>query len=92
MNKTLMQTLYSTVKELLDSKKFVTSFVASLAAMVVSYCGKKNIIIDPEIAKEAMTIIMGGVATFVLSQGVADHGKERVKAEQAPSPTPPSPT
>lgn len=91
MDKNLMQIFYSTLKELLDSKKFVTSFTASVAAMVVAYCGKKGIILDPEMAKEVMAIMMGGVATFVLSQGVADHGKERVKADAVAATPEPEP-
>lgn len=77
----LVQVLRSTLRELLDSKKFVTSFTAAMASMLVAYAGKKGIVLDNDLASEFIKIMLGGAGLFVASQGVADHGKERAKVE-----------
>lgn len=77
----MLAALLSTIKELLDSKKFVAMFAAGLVSLVSSYCAKKGIVLDPDMAKEFVTIILGSAGTYAVSQAAADFGKEKVKEE-----------
>lgn len=62
------------VKQFLTSKKAL----ATLAAILVWVAGR----FGWNIGEETLLPIIGMLATFVLAQGWADHGKEAVK-EQA---------
>jgi uncharacterized protein (DUF697 family) len=75
--------LWSTVIELVDSKKFVTAFSAVLAALVVLMGRKFGIDLDPELSHWIAGTIMVGVVAYVHAQGRADEGKEAAKAIQA---------
>jgi uncharacterized membrane protein (DUF441 family) len=81
--------LMGTLRELLDSKKFVAGISSAFVAILIAWAAKKGFAIDKETADEAVKIIVGSASAFVVSQGIADHGKERVKAEAAA--TPPAP-
>ena len=58
---------------LITSKKFVAAF-ASLGVALAAHFGFK---LDPE----TIITILSGPMAYIVSQGVADHGKERAKAE-----------
>lgn len=82
----MLQILLGTVKELLDSKKFVAAFTASFAAMAVSFLGRRGIALDPDTAKEFVTIILGSAGTYVVGQAAADFGKSKAESEQKAQP------
>ena len=87
----MLGTLLGTIKELLDSKKFVAGISSAAVAILLAWAAKKGYIIEKETADEAAKIIIGSASAYVVSQGIADHGKERVK-EEAKLPTTPTPT
>lgn len=66
-------------KALLASKKFVAlllGLVANLLALAATKAG-----IPSDQAHDAALQVSGLVGTYILGQGIADHGKERVKIE-----------
>lgn len=65
--------MWSTVKELLKSKKFLVALVA----LVVWVAGRAGLDLDREELLGAVTPLW----TYVLAQGVADHGKGKALAE-----------
>jgi uncharacterized membrane protein (DUF441 family) len=83
--------LFGTLKELLDSKKFVAGITAAATAIIIAYCAKRGIVFDKELADEVVKIIVGSSSAYVISQGVADHGKEKAKEEAKPSSPSPTP-
>lgn len=79
----MLDALKRTIKELLDSKRFVASFTAAAVAMAVSYAGKHGIALDPDTAKEFVTIILGSAGTFVVAQAATDLGKGKAEVQAA---------
>lgn len=69
--------LWSTIRELLDSKKFVALFSASIVALVVKLAARQGYVLDADTAREVVQIVMGSAGAYAVSQGVADVGKER---------------
>ena len=64
------------LKTFLGSKKFLAAIAGILAAAGVQFLG-----LDEAKADEISRIVAGIVAAYVVGQGVADAGKEKVKAE-----------
>lgn len=62
------------MKDVLTSKKFV----AALGSVIVAGASKIGLHLD----NEALVVILLPVMTYIVSQGIADVGKERVKQEQ----------
>ena len=60
--------IWTTVKALLSSKKFIAALIAAL----VWLGGKVGLHVD----SETMAGIVGPIVAYVLGQGIADHGKE----------------
>jgi hypothetical protein len=60
--------IWTTVKALLSSKKFI----AALLAALVWLGGKVGLHVDTE----TLAGIVGPIVAYVLGQGIADHGKE----------------
>lgn len=60
--------LWTTIKALLSSKKFIAALIAAL----VWLGGKVGLHVD----SETMAGIVGPIVAYVLGQGIADHGKE----------------
>lgn len=60
--------IWTTVKALFASKKFVAALIAAL----VWLGGKVGLHVD----SETMAGIVGPIIAYVLGQGIADHGKE----------------
>lgn len=65
---TMTKIIWTTVKALLSSKKFV----AALLAALVWLGGKVGLNVDTE----TLAGIVGPIIAYVLGQGLADHGKE----------------
>ena len=68
-------------KELLRSKKFAAlglGVVASLAGVVAGKFGW-----DPASFSDSSTEVVAMISAYIIGQGVADHGKEKVKLENA---------
>ena len=61
----------SVLKALMTSKKFLAMLIGCVLAIAV------RLGMDPEAAKPVAEQIVALVAAYVVSQGVADHGKER---------------
>ncbi len=61
------------LKDLARSKKFLTAF----ATMLVVATNKVGLDMPPE----AITLFVSMAASYILAQGLADHGKERAKHE-----------
>ncbi len=62
------------VKELFKSKKFLAA-IAGAAVVVL------NKAIGLEIPETDVLKILGVVASYIVGQGIADHGKEKAKIE-----------
>lgn len=62
------------VKELLASKKFLAALAG--AAVVVL-----NKAIGLELPEADVLKILGVIASYIVGQGIADHGKEKAKVE-----------
>jgi len=60
------------IKDLFKSKKFVTSLLGVIGAIAV----RLGI---PEVDVVEITALLSPLLVYVAAQGVADHGKERVK-------------
>lgn len=75
--KTALLALFSMLKmplcRMLSSLKFWTVIVGTLS----TYLAKKDIVLDPEMAK----YVAGFFALLLAGQGLQDHGKERAKVE-----------
>jgi hypothetical protein len=76
-----MEALKSTLAELLDSKKFMASLAGMIAAVLVTVLGHFHLALDPAAADVLSSKIIALVGTYVVGQGIADHGKERAKIE-----------
>lgn len=64
----------SVLKGLLASKKALAMIVGVLMGLF----GKKL-----GIDEDALTKIVGSIMAYIVGQGIADHGKEAVKAKEA---------
>ena len=64
------------IKSLFSSKKFIGFFIG-LLTLIASKVG-----LDVELTQEIAAI----TASYLVGQGVADHGKEKVKAEKEATP------
>lgn len=62
------------LKELFRSKKFL----ASLTGIILIVTNKIGFDLD----QETVTLIVGLIAAYVVGQGVADLGKEKLKEEK----------
>ncbi len=60
-------------KELLSSKKFITTAVA----IIVWVVGRFGLHVD----EASLLPLVGALSAFVIAQGFADHGKEAEKAK-----------
>lgn len=71
--------------ELLASKKFMGMCVGLLATAALGLSNKFNLGISEEQAAGLATKALGVVSSYLLGQGLADHGKEAaaIKAEAA---------
>jgi hypothetical protein len=67
--------IWTTIKALLSSKKFVAALIAAL----VWLGGKVGLHVDTE----TMAGIVGPIVAYVLGQGIADMGKETAKIAAA---------
>ena len=82
--------MLTALKDLLASKKFLVM----LTAIAVAVASKLGLNLDPDM----LTQIMAMAGTFIVGQGIADHGKEAAKINaagatapavpEAPSPAP----
>jgi hypothetical protein len=70
---TMTKIIWTTLKALLSSKKFVAALIAAL----VWLGGKVGLHVDTE----TMAGIVGPIVAYVLGQGMADFGKEKALAE-----------
>lgn len=61
--------------DLLKSKKALTA----IAAVIVALGGK----IGWDVSTEELMPILTPLMAYIVGQGIADHGKERIKAEQS---------
>ena len=68
------------ISDLAGSKKFAATVLGVVGAVLA------RIGLSPELAEPVSEIVMGFVGLYVVSQGVADHGKEAAKVKQIPSP------
>lgn len=60
------------LKELFGSKKFLASLAGIITVLVAT-------LLKFDIPDETLMAILGVIGTFVLGQGIADHGKEANK-------------
>jgi hypothetical protein len=74
--------MWSTIKEMLKSKKAL----AMLVSGAVWIAGKEGAHWD----NETLLGLVTPVWTYILAQGVADHGKEKAKIEAGKPETPPA--
>lgn len=58
------------LKEALTSKKFLTTIVTVLGSGIASHLG---------VSIDQIVIIISPVMAYVVGQGIADNGKERIK-------------
>ena len=65
------------VKGLLGSKKFVATMIGVAVTIAI------NLGLDPVLAKEIVPVVMTLIASYVVGQGIADHGKEAAKVHAA---------
>jgi hypothetical protein len=63
------------VKTLFGSKKFLATVIGAVAAVLC------RLGLPEEMAQDMANTVLGLFGTFVLGQGVADHGKEKAKQE-----------
>lgn len=61
------------LKQMLGSKKFL----AAVVGLIVGFAAKKGLDLDTE----SLMAILSPILAYILGQGVADMGKEKVKAE-----------
>ena len=64
-----------TLLSLLTSKKAIAAFVG----LILSLLARAGIVLSPDSVTEILTVIVG----YMVSQGIADVGKEAVKAESS---------
>ena len=62
--------------KILGSKKFQAAIVGILVVLGVQFLG-----LDEDKATEVCQLVVGLLGTFIVGQGVADHGKGKVEAE-----------
>ncbi len=78
------------LKELLSSKKAIITIIGLVLNLIVAAGVIK---LDEAARAQVMQGIMAIVGTYVVGQGIADHGKEKAKVEVAngnSNPTPPA--
>lgn len=68
---------------LLTSKKFVASLGAVVAVAAMKLAGKFGVVLDQATADEISKAVCVLVSTYVVAQGIADHGKEAAKINAA---------
>lgn len=68
-----------TITELLQSKKFLTFAVSALLIVLSPIVGWFGYELDPE----KLALLVGTAATYILSQGLADHGATAAKINAA---------
>ena len=68
-----------TITELLASKKFLAFAVSALLIVLSPIVGWFGYEIDPE----KLALLVGTAATYILSQGLADHGSTAAKINAA---------
>jgi hypothetical protein len=66
--------MLDTLKGLIASKKAV----AMIVGVLMGAFGKKL-----GLDEDSLTKIIGSIMAYVIGQGIADHGKEAVKAKEA---------
>ena len=70
-----MRQVRAAIVEMLTSKKFVTS-VASLIAGFTARIGY-------DVPVEDVVVLIGPAISYVIAQGIADHGKSKAKIDAA---------
>ena len=64
-----------TLLELLRSRKFLAFSVSALVVILSPLVGLFGYEVDPE----KLALLVGSAATYILSQGIADHGATAAK-------------
>jgi len=77
----------SVMSDLLKSKKAIACLVGLVAVVLSMLLGKLGVSIPEEKIHEVLLLL----ASYILGQGLADVGKEKVKAMNPPPPKPPVP-
>lgn len=72
-----MQNFWKAVKPLLAQVFTSKKALATMAGVVVALLGKLGV----QLPLEVTISILGLIGTYVIGQGIADNGKEAVKAE-----------
>ena len=65
--------------QLLGSKKFLAFLVTALVVVLSPLVGLLGYEVDPE----KLALLVGSAATYILSQGIADHGATAAKINAA---------
>jgi len=71
--------MWEMLTELTTSKKFMASFGAVVAVFAMNVAAKAGFVLDKATADEISKFICMSVSTYVVAQGLADHGKEAAK-------------
>jgi hypothetical protein len=78
------------LKEMFGSKKAITGAVTAIVDIIILFLPEDKV--TPDMKKLAIGVLSGLAMTYMLSQGIADNGKEakklELKASAAPTPTP----
>lgn len=72
----ILVTLKDTLLELVGSKKFLVMFSGVLTAALAHY--------HYDVAPEKVLAFLGTVSTYLIGQGIADHGKGAAEVQVAP--------
>ncbi len=75
----MVEAIKEMLKGLAGSKKFAALVAGLLATLLVSKLG-----LPEEQAADLSTKLVALVASYMIGQGVADHGKEAAKIEAGP--------
>lgn len=62
------------IKELLRSKKFVTSIIATVVAVLGTF--------GFHVDEASLAMVLSPFLAFIVGQGIADTGKEKAKTEE----------
>lgn len=67
------------IGKLFGSKKFIGLLVGLIFEVIVA---TEILSVDPAVKESLMTMIGGLTGTYLVGQGIADHGKEKAKVEK----------
>ena len=68
------------MKQLLVSIFTSKKFIAMLAGLILAAAAKIGLNLD----EAALVTLLSPILAYIIGQGIADHGKERAKVENAP--------